>query len=121
MKSTLEAKKQWTGPAEPHGGRLIDLQVSESAAAEWRGRQKSLSTIVLDSRSLADVEMLTIGAFSPLQGFMTKSDYDGVIDQMHLANGLPWTIPVTLAVSREEADRFKEGQPIGLLEGSQLL
>src|SRR5687767_12839325 len=102
MNSTLEAKTG-VGPAEPHGGSLVNLIVSSSAATEWRGRQKTLPTIALDARSLADVEMLAMGGFSPLKGFMTKADYDGTIDHMHLANGAVWTIPVTLAVTKEEA------------------
>ncbi len=120
MKSTLEAKK-WMGPAEPHGGTLVNLLVSAEAAGEWRARQKSLATLAIDGRTLADIEMLAIGGFSPLKGFMTKADYDGVIDHMHLANGLVWTIPVTLAASRTDAERFKEGQPIGLLDGTKLI
>jgi ATP sulfurylase len=121
MKTTLESKKQWAGPVEPHGGSLINLLLAAEKAGEWRARQKSLTTIVLDNRSLADVEMLAIGGFSPLKGFMGKPDYDSVIDSMCLANGLAWTIPVTLAVSREEAERLKVGQPIGLLEGTKLI
>jgi sulfate adenylyltransferase len=118
---TMVNVKTWVGPTEPHGGNLVNLQVSAPAAAEWRGRQKSLPTITLESRSLADLEMLAIGGFSPLKGFMAKADYDGVIDLMHLTNGFAWTIPVTLAVSRDEATRFKEGQPVGLLEGTKLI
>src|SRR5258708_38642109 len=120
MKSTLEAKK-WMGPAEPHGGTLVNLLVSAEAAGEWRARQKSLATLAIDGRTLADIEMLAIGGFSPLKGFMTKADYDGVIDHMHLANGLVWTIPVNLAASRTDAERFKEGKPIGLLDGTKLI
>src|SRR3989344_4404298 len=120
MKAAIETKR-WNGPAEPHGGSLIDLAVPAEEAAEWRGRQKSLPTLALDGRSLADLEMLAMGGFSPLKGFMVKEDYDSVIDQMHLANGCVWTIPVTLATSREEAERFKVGQPIGLLDGTRLI
>ena len=79
------------------------------------------SNHVLDNRSLADVEMLAVGGFSPLQGFMGKADYNGVIDRMRLASGAVWTIPVTLAVSREEAERYKEGKPVGLFEKSKLI
>jgi sulfate adenylyltransferase len=120
MKSTLEAK-QWAGLVEPHGGTLVNLLVSPEAAAEWRGRQKSISTLAIDARTLADIEMLAMGGFSPLKGFMTKADYDGTIDEMHLANGLAWTIPVTLAATPDQASRLKEGQPVGLVDGSKLI
>jgi sulfate adenylyltransferase len=95
--------------------------VSPETAADWRARQTSFPALSLDGRSLADLEMLAIGGFSPLKGFMVRADYDSVIDRMRLADGSPWTIPITLAVSREEAGRFKEGKPVGLLEGSRLI
>ena len=96
--------------AMPHGGSLVNLRVSAKQAARWRARLKSLPTLSLSRRSLADLEMLAVGGFSPLRGFMGKADYSSVIGQMHLANGLVWTIPVTLAVTREESIRFKEGR-----------
>lgn len=120
MKSA-SSKKKSPGLATPHGGKLINLMASAKAAERWRARQKSLPTLVLDSRALADVEMLANGGFSPLQGFMKKADYHAVVERMHLANGLVWTIPISLGVSKQESERFKKGQPIGLLEGSRLI
>jgi sulfate adenylyltransferase len=58
--------------------------------------------------------MIAIGAFSPLTGFMEQADYESVVDQMRLANGLPWSIPVTLPVTAVVADRLKEGNLVRL-------
>jgi sulfate adenylyltransferase len=99
----------------------IDLMASVESAAEWRARQKTLPTITLDNRSLGHLEMLAVGGFSPLKGFMGKADYQSVIERMRLADGQVWTIPITLSVSREAVSRFKEGESIGLLEGAKLL
>jgi sulfate adenylyltransferase len=58
--------------------------------------------------------MIAIGGFSPLEGFMTQEDYDPVVMNMRLANGLPWSVPITLSVSAEVADPLKEGSLIRL-------
>ncbi len=58
--------------------------------------------------------MIAIGGFSPLTGFMTQADYESVVKSMHLSNGLPWSVPVTLPVSQAIADRLKEGQMVAL-------
>ncbi len=120
MNATLESKK-YSGANAPHGGTLVNLAVTPEAAQNWRAKAKTLPSITLSERSLADLEMLAIGGFSPLTGFMGKADYNAVIDTMHLANGLVWTIPVVLGVSQEEAAKLKEGQPVGLLEGANLI
>lgn len=120
MTVILETEKG-VGPIPPHGGMLVNLMVAADTANEWRARQKSLPTLTLDNRALADLEMLGIGGFSPLTGFIGKADYDSVIDRMHLASGPVWTIPITLAVTREQAHSFREGNPIGLLEGTKLI
>jgi len=69
----------------------------------------------------SDLEMIAVGAFSPLNGFMTKEDYDRVIDDMRLSNGLPWTIPVTLPVDDDTAAGLKEGQEVALVDGDHLM
>src|SRR5205809_2463027 len=81
----------------PHGGRLIDRLVHGEEADELRRRAADLPSLHLNARQLSDLELIASGAFSPLEGFMERADYDNVVEEMHLANGLPWTIPITLA------------------------
>ncbi len=99
----------------PHGGELIVNMAGEAERAALLEEAKSLPQVVVGSRQLADLEMLAIGAYSPLGGFMTRADYQGVVDEMHLANGLPWTVPITLATSSEQAASLKEGSHIALV------
>jgi sulfate adenylyltransferase len=67
--------------------------------------------------AVSDLEMIAVGAFSPLTGFMTKDDYDSVIDDMRLSNGLPWSIPVTLPVDEVTANDLSEGDEVALMDG----
>ena len=69
---------------------------------------------MLDERAVSDLVMLAIGAFSPLTGFMEQADYDRVVREMRLANGLPWSIPITLSVTEDVASPLKEGSLIRL-------
>ncbi len=88
----------------PHGGKLINrVAGSAQAEAELREGSKGLPAITLTGRELNDLALIGNGAFSPLTGFMTRKDYDNVVSAMRLANGLPWSIPVVLAVDRDEA------------------
>jgi sulfate adenylyltransferase len=88
----------------PHGGKLI-IRVADSpqADSELRDRAKGLRSLTLTARELNDLALIGNGALSPLAGYMTRKDYDPVVTSMRLANGLPWSIPVVLAVDREEA------------------
>src|SRR5438128_11773090 len=99
----------------PHGGELIINMAGESERAELQDRALSLSQVEVGSRQLADLEMLAIGAYSPLGGFMTRADYLGSVNDMHLSNGLPWSVPITLSVSTEQASALKEGSQIALV------
>jgi len=78
---------------KPHGGELLDR------TGERRADLDSLEVVVLTSRELSDLEMIASGALSPLAGFMGSADYRGVLDDMRLASGLPWALPVCLAVA----------------------
>jgi len=78
---------------------VIGSRDAERAKA-LRERAKTLPRITLSAKQACDLEMIAIGAFSPLEGFMTRADYERVVAEMRLASGLPWTIPVTLAVGR---------------------
>lgn len=110
-----------TFPIAPHGGELIINQVSQEEQAHYYELAQSLPQIVVQSRQLADLEMLAVGAYSPLTGFMTRLDYQEVVQNMHLSNGLPWSIPVTLAVTEEQAALLNEGSQIALVDEGGIL
>jgi len=99
----------------PHGGELVLNMAGENERAELQERARSLPQVLVGSRQLADLEMLAIGAYSPLGGFMKRADYLGVVNDMHLANGLPWTVPITLSTTSEQAATLKEGSQVALL------
>ena len=88
----------------PHGGKLVHRTAdSPQAVAELRQESKNFRALTLSGRELNDLALIANGACSPLSGFMTREDYDPVVTSMRLGNGLPWTIPVVLAVEREIA------------------
>ena len=99
----------------PHGGKLIINMADEAERAELQARARSLPQITIGSRQMADLEMLAIGAYSPLSGFMTQADYLGVVNDMHLSSGLPWSVPITLAVSKEQAGAIALGSQVALV------
>jgi sulfate adenylyltransferase len=82
---------------KPHGGELVDR------TGERPDDLDSLEVVTLTSRELSDLDMLASGALSPLDGFMGQDDYERVLEEMRLANGLPWALPVCLAVDDEPA------------------
>ncbi|MGG6293116.1 sulfate adenylyltransferase [Leptolyngbya sp. AN02str] len=101
-----------------HGGQLINRICSAEQKQEFLDKADHLPRIQLDERAFSDLVMIAIGGFSPLTGFMEKADYDRVVNEMYLANGLPWSIPVTLSVSEEVADTVKEGDLVRLDDAS---
>ena len=100
----------------PHGGALTLNLASQQERTTLQQRATSLPKVIAGSRQLADLEMLAIGAYSPLTGFMTRADYLSVVKTMHLANGLPWSIPITLSTTAEQAANLKEGTQIALVD-----
>ena len=109
-------------------GKFRLQQVTESRGKAWRIAKEiegkyletaeSLKSKILDSRMLSDYEMISFGAFSPLEGFMTKEEYELVLDNMRLLNGCIWTIPITLPVSEAEVENLKNEDRITLKEDS---
>jgi len=98
----------------PHGGSLVDLQVSPERAAEIKRDSRDWTSIDLTPRQLCDLEMLGNGGFSPLTGFMGKDDYDRVVAEMRLADGTLWPIPIVLDVTSETAAGIEEGALVAL-------
>ena len=97
-----------------HGGELVNRIASPEQKQEFQAIADTLPRVELDKRAVSDLEMIAIGGFSPLTGFMNQSDYNRVVSEMHLANGIAWSIPITLSVSEEIANSFKEGDLIRL-------
>jgi sulfate adenylyltransferase len=105
---------QYLDSIPPHGGQLINRIATLDQRQEFFHKAETLPRVQLDDRALSDLQMIAIGGFSPLTGFMNRDDYKSVVADMHLSNGLPWAIPVTLPVSQEVSDRLKEGTLVRL-------
>jgi len=99
---------------EPHGGSLINLMVDEERAAVLKEIALNLSDITLNGRQLCDLELLATGVFSPLDGFMTRPDYESVLDRMRLQSDVLWPIPVCLGISDIQARALEAGQSVTL-------
>ena len=99
----------------PHGGTLVDLLVPGEQRDRARTEADHLPKLVVSERELADLEMLAVGALSPLTGFVGEADYLSVLDTMHLSNGLAWSIPVTLSLTDEDVKRIGAGTSVALL------
>ncbi len=92
----------------PYGGRLVDLLVPSEALEERKAHANRLPSIQLSERSVCDLELLAVGAFSPLDRFMGREDYQRVLDEMRLANGFIFPIPITLPVEPGPAIRLDQ-------------
>jgi sulfate adenylyltransferase len=98
----------------PHGGTLVNRILSPDRAKAAEAEAKSLTSITLSLRESFDLEMIAIGAFSPLTGFMGKADFEGVCKNMRLASGVVWPIPVTLCPPDEVSAKVSVGQKVAL-------
>ncbi|MDR9450814.1 MAG: bifunctional sulfate adenylyltransferase/adenylylsulfate kinase [Acidimicrobiia bacterium] len=99
---------------EPHGGALTDLMVDQARADELKGISRDWPSLDLGDRQICDLELLLNGGFSPLTGFMTKAEYDGVCADMRLPDGTLWPIPIVLDVSEELGARLEPGSSLAL-------
>jgi hypothetical protein len=106
---------------EPHGGELRELYLTESNAENEKLAAADYSSWNLTDRQLCDLELLLNGAFSPLDGFLSRAEYDSVLARMRLPSGLVWPIPINLDVSREFAASIKPGDRIGLRDPEGVL
>jgi sulfate adenylyltransferase len=90
----------------------VDLIASAERAAEMKATAKDHASLTLDERGLCDLELLSVGGFSPLRGFMGRADYDRVVGEMRLADGTLWPLPVTLPVT--PGNGVEEGKALAL-------
>jgi sulfate adenylyltransferase len=103
---------------KPHGGTLISRLLPDDRSQEAQAAAGSLKQVRLDERTLSDLELIAIGGLSPLTGFMGSQDYNAVVDDMRLASGLIWSIPVVLGVDEATGSSLKEGERFALLDDS---
>ena len=100
----------------PYGGRLINLLADRTRVAALKADLATWPNWTLTPRQLCDLELLITGAFSPLQGFMSRDDYESVCQHMRLANGTLWPLPITLDISEEFARTLEPGTHVALRE-----
>ena len=104
---------------KPHGSETLNIRLLEGAERESAlAAASALPKITLSSRERGDLIMLGIGGFTPLDGFMGKADWQGVCDNMTLANGVFWPIPITLSTDQATADSLAEGEEVALVDGN---
>lgn len=102
---------------QPHGGKgLKPLLAPETERADEVARAKKLKQIPMSSKETSDVLMLSMGAYTPLDGFMGRADWKGVCADMKLANGLFWPIPITLTADKALADTIGNGEEVALVD-----
>ncbi len=101
----------------PHGSNaLMPLLAPEAEIAEELKRASTLRKVPMSSRETSDFIMLAMGAYTPLDGFMGKADWRGVCEDMQLADGLFWPIPITLSATPELADSIAIGETVALVD-----
>lgn len=105
---------------QPHGGTLVNREVTGNERERLIEASPRMPRLSLSARQISDLEMIAVGAYSPLEGFLCESDYQSVCATMRLANGLVWPIPVTLSAG-ENAMALSEGEDIALYEKDHLL
>jgi sulfate adenylyltransferase len=102
----------------PLGGRLVERRAAPEAAAALRRRARGLASLTLTDAEVADLELLGNGAYSPLTGFMGAADHEAVVTAAALADGTPWTLPITLAAGDAQARRLNDGDEVALRDPS---
>jgi len=105
----------------PHGGNLVNCEIQGREREELIRTATTLPRIQLKTRQISDLLVIAIGGYSPLDGFLNEADYTSVRDRMKLANGVVWTIPITLAVSKDEAAALSVPAEVALYNDDYLL
>lgn len=99
---------------EPHGGLLRELYLGEATAEKEKVKAMDFKSWDMTDRQLCDIELILNGAFSPLDGFLNRDDYQGVLREMRLQSGLLWPIPINLDVTEQFADSLSSGEHVAL-------
>ncbi len=110
-----------SGLVAPLGGTLVDARAAEAEAAELARRAEQLPAVEMSLAEAADLELVADGAYSPIAGFMGRADYDAVVERAELADGTPWTLPITLTVTAEQARGLRQGAEVALRDAEGAL
>jgi adenylylsulfate kinase (EC 2.7.1.25)/sulfate adenylyltransferase (EC 2.7.7.4) len=105
----------------PNTTPIPELYVSYESAQKLKVEAGNLPSWDLTARQICDLELLMNGGFSPLKGFMTEADYISVVDNMHLADGSVWPMPINLDVSEKFAEDIEPGQDIALRDSEGVI
>lgn len=99
----------------PHGGSLVNRLAAGEERERLLTQAKELQSISINTWTISDLDLIGVGAFSPLTGFMNEEDYRSVVHNIRLADGTVWSIPITLSVSEEESKRLVIGEKVALV------
>ncbi|HXM35465.1 MAG TPA: sulfate adenylyltransferase [Pyrinomonadaceae bacterium] len=106
---------------KPHGGNLINREVTGLDRERLIAASSDMPALHLNAREISDLEMIATGGYSPLEGFMDRSDYSSVCANMRLTSGVAWPIPVTLSLTNEQASTLRQFQDVALYQEDHLL
>lgn len=99
----------------PHGGTLVNRLVPDSEKQVWLDKAEGLRKLPVDAWTISDIDLIAIGAFSPLTGFMKEDDYRSVLERMKLTDGSVWSIPISLPVDAAVAGELRQGEQLALV------
>ena len=105
----------------PHGGKINETLLPDEEAEELKVKAANCPSWDLTERQLCDIEMILNGGFSPLNGFLGKSDYDSVVENMRLADGILWPMPITLDITEEFSKEISKDSNISLRDQEGVL
>lgn len=105
----------------PHGGKLINREVTGAERQRLIDVSVEMPRLQLSGRAISDLEMIALGAYSPLEGFMNSPNYRSVLSRMRLVDGTAWSIPITLAATDEQVKGLREGHDVALYQEEHLL
>jgi sulfate adenylyltransferase len=106
---------------EPLGGELVQRCLDGAARDEMVERAQCMPALTLSASTVADLELLGSGAYSPLTGFLAKRDYESVLEHAALADGTPWTLPITAPVGAELSGSLTAGDELALRDSTGVL
>src|SRR6476661_770063 len=100
---------------QAHGGELVNRLITGDARQLLLDKAATLVKVPVNTWTISDIDLIAVGAFSPLTGFMLEADYHSVVDTMRLVNGTVWSIPITFAVDDEALKTFSLNEQIALI------